>query len=171
MPGRLSRLRRTGSGGRAVAGAAFLGLLAGCSGAEPAPVGGAATASPAGAGLPCPDPTLFGLGSPYRTGPVARFVAAGGPVAVTARRFEHGGVLDPPRGRTQVWVGDGEADPVFDEASGAVRGGVASVSVAEGSWVQLDLTPGEHWLWSSTGGDVQLASCSATGVTLVRKVD
>lgn len=125
---------------------------------EPAP----STAMPD----PCPgEGTEFDLGNPDVGGDFAEFTVDAGPVWVTARAFEHGGFLDPDVGRTAIWVGPIDDLPTYHERAATVPEATAETDVVEDTWSRLDLDPGAYWLWTSTGGDIAVKSCTDDGVT------
>lgn len=115
---------------------------------------------------PCPGGGVdHQLGSPYRGQEHARFTTVGGRIWVTARHFPEGGMFDPETGRTRILVGPADTPPVYDAQRGRVDAATAETSVVEGTWSALDLPAGEHWLWSTTGGDVVLRTCAADVIT------
>jgi hypothetical protein len=149
-------------------------LLSGCAAPGGAGPSAAPTAPPddptdgvlVEVGEPCPDGdgTALDLGDPYRGQEAAEFDTDGGRVWVTARAFPSGGMFDPDVGRTRISVGPASTAPVYDEQAGRVLGPEAEVDVVEATWSALDLPAGRWWLWSSTGGDVRVRSCTDGGV-------
>jgi hypothetical protein len=117
--------------------------------------------------LPCDGApvSVAELGSPYRTGPTAEFTTTGGVLFVTARRFEHGGVFDPERGVTAIYIGPAAKPPTWDQERNVVSNVSKTITVQEKEYSQLNLPPGRYWLWTSTGGDIQVSSCQSGGVT------
>ncbi len=105
--------------------------------------------------------TQIALGSPYRgkDNPVSYFTTDGSDILLSARHFEHGGYFDPKTGRTGIWIGDAAAPPSYNEQSGEVANTKVELSVQEGKHKIAKLPAGRHWLWTSTGGDIVVASC------------
>lgn len=148
----------------ALAGLSLLALSACDDGSAPA-----ATTSTTGSPTPpCGEGVSRAeLGFPYRGGPTALFTTVGGDLVVTARRFEHGGTFDPAPGQgvTTVFVGPEDRPPTFDEQRNVVTNSIVELTVWEGQPTSLKLPGGRYWVWSSTGGDLVIASCSEAGVT------
>ncbi len=128
--------------------------------------------TPDEAGPPCIDnpASTARLGSPCRGGPAASFTTDGSQLFVSARHFEHGGVLDPPRGVTRIFFGRTSVTRTFDEQSGVVTGFTADVTVREGAHARVLLRPGRYWVWTTIGGDVALISCSRHAVRGAERV-
>jgi hypothetical protein len=126
------------------------------SGAQPSP-----TVSAACDGKPA---SSVRLGSPYRTGRPATFRTNGDPIYLTAHQFEHGGLLDPATGITAFYIGPAQTPPSYDERTGQVTPATATLLVKEREYGQIQLNAGSYWLWTTTGGDVELISCTPEGV-------
>ena len=123
------------------------------------------TSSPAN---PCePDAgTVLELGDPLRiSGRYATFTTDGSGVWVTARVYQHGGVLDPEVGRGGVFVGLTSSPPTYDEQTGRVENLVAESIITEGAWTMMELPAGDYWLWTTSGSDVVVESCRPGGVS------
>jgi hypothetical protein len=117
--------------------------------------------------LPCGEASASTaeLGSPYRGGPTAEFTTSGGTIFVTARRFEHGGVLDPQQGVTAIYVGRSATRPSWDQQRNTVSNSIATLTVREGDYGKVSVSSGRYWLWTSTGGDILIVSCRRDGVS------
>jgi len=147
----------------AVAGAATLALLTGCTpagrpGATPAPspsapCGGAAASSAR-------------LGTPYPDREPAQFTTTGGQLFITAHWYSHDGVLDfGRRGATVFYIGPADTPPSYDPDRKLVTPQTARLEVHEGEYGTVDLPAGHYWLLTSNGGDVEIVNCAAGGVT------
>lgn len=111
---------------------------------------------------PCDGPPaqLIDLGSPYRTTSPASFsVQDTGPLWVTASTFATGGPFDPANPTTAIDIGPADVVPTYDEQRSAVPDATLSTRVDQGTFSEVVVEPGEYWIWSSAGGDVQLAAC------------
>jgi hypothetical protein len=102
------------------------------------------------------------LGNPYRPGSPASFSTRGGPIFLTAHFFEHG-AMDPAVGITTFYIGPAATPPAWDEPKGVVTPLTASLTVSEGEYGRLNLIEGRYWLWTTTGGDVEVVSCASGG--------
>lgn len=110
--------------------------------------------------------TALELGDPLRASDrYATFTTDGSGVWVTARVFQHGGVLDSDVGRGGVYVGLASSPPTYDQQTGRVGNLVAESTITEGSWTLMDLPQGDYWLWSTSGSDVVIESCQSGGVS------
>ena len=108
------------------------------------------------------------LGSPYRAnGARARtfFRTDGSTVYFMARRFAHGGALDPSQGVTALYLGPTTSTPSVEHGTGVVSGATVTLTVREGQWVAATLDAGSYWILSSTGGDLVAIGCSPSAVT------
>lgn len=126
-------------------------------------------ASSGSAEPPCVDAPVaqVDLGSPYRAkGAEARalFETDGSPVYFTARKFSHGGVLDPPQGVTAVYIGPTASTPTVERESGEVSGTEVTLTIKEGDWQAASLPAGSYWVLTSTGGDLVVVGCSPGAV-------
>jgi hypothetical protein len=120
------------------------------------------------AGMPCGEgASRVELGSPHRGGPTAVFTTRGGTLYVTARRFESGGAFDPGPGRgvTLVFLGPADRPPTLDEQRGVVTNTLVELTVRQDQFMSFDLPAGRYWLWTSTGGDVVVASCTESALS------
>ena len=142
----------------------------GPSGTNPPPgTTGPSLAASASAEPPCLGVPVaqVNLGSPYRAkGAEARtfFATNGSPVYFTARKFSHGGVLDPPQGVTAVYLGPRANLPTVARDSGEVSGTTVTLTVKEGEWEAAALPAGGYWVLTSTGGDLVVVGCSPGAV-------
>ncbi len=146
--------------------ALLLGTVA-CGEGSSSPTGSPPAATSTGTN-PCePDVgTALELGDPLRiSGRYATFTTDGSGVWVTARVYQHGGVLDPDVGRGGVYVGSASSPPTFDQQTGVVGNLVAESIITEGSWTMMDLPAGDYWLWTTSGSDVVVESCRSGGVS------
>ena len=135
-----------------------------CDGGDGATTG---TTGAAG-GMPCGDGTSrIELGSPHRGGPTALFTTRGGTLYVTARRFESGGAFDPGPGQgvTLVFIGPADRPPTLDEQRGVVTNTQVELTVRQNQFMPFELAAGRYGLWTSTGGDVVVASCAEGSLT------
>ncbi|HET7641096.1 MAG TPA: hypothetical protein VFK47_20470 [Ktedonobacteraceae bacterium] len=105
--------------------------------------------------------TQVALGSPYqgKDNPAAYFTTDGSDILVSARHFEHGGIFDPKTGRTGIWIGGAATPPSLNEQSSQVANTKLELTVQEGKHKMAQLPAGRYWLWTSTGGDIVVASC------------
>lgn len=151
--------------------------VAGCSSGSPAssapPGPDKASASASGASYPGPPAPVTPpcvdspaasaeLGSPSPTEP-AWFRTDGSTLYLHARRFEHGGVLDPAVGQTAIYIGPASIRPLA-QPNGYVRGATHSLSLRERTYGAVTLPPGDYWLTSSQGGDLLVIGCSERAV-------
>lgn len=107
------------------------------------------------------------LGSPYLDvdAAPAYVTTSGAPFFITAQRYESGGVLDPPRGRTSITFGPADVRPSYDPQRATVGGAVLDVQVPEGEYARVELPAGRYWVLSTTGGDLRAVSCVAGGLS------
>ena len=104
--------------------------------------------------------TQVPLGSPYRgSHPVAYFTTDGSDVYISARKFSHGGALDPKTGVTGIWIGDATTPPTYDEQRSIISNTKLNFYVEEGKHKKAQLPAGRYWLWTSPGGDIVAESC------------
>lgn len=106
------------------------------------------------------------LGSPYRLSSLpAEFTTTGGEIFITARRFEHGGIFDPEQGITAIYIGHAETPPSWDRQRNIVSNTLEELTINEGEYGKVTLPAGRYWLWTTTGGDIQLISCRPKAIT------
>jgi len=106
------------------------------------------------------------LGSPYRLSSLpAEFTTTGGEIFITARRFEHGGIFDPEKGITAIYIGHAETPPSWDRQRNVVSNTLEELYINEGEYAKVTLPAGRYWLWTTTGGDIQLISCRPNALT------
>lgn len=84
------------------------------------------------------------LGNPKWGGPTAEFTTTGGPLYVTARRFEHGGPVDPAVGATLMFVGPVDRPPTFDEQRTAVTNASTELTVREKQFAAFEPSAGRY---------------------------
>jgi hypothetical protein len=104
------------------------------------------------------------LGYPHIGGDVAEFTTNGSEIYITARKFEHGGVMDPPKWLVDVYVGRINELPNWDRERDIITNITSKITFEEGSYGKLKLEPGRYWLWSG-GNDILAISCEPNGVS------
>jgi len=104
------------------------------------------------------------LGFPIMGGRFAEF-NADGEVFVTARKFEHGGLLEREQGSTVIHIGSIANPPSLDSQRGIVYNAIDNLSVREGDYGKITLPSGRYWLWSGIGSDILVVSCNSNGVS------
>jgi len=114
--------------------------------------------------LPCDPISQIELGYPLVGENVAEFTTNGGNLYVTARKFDHVGILDPKKWSVNIYVGNTENLPSWDSRRGIITNIVQKANFSEGNYGELNLKKGRYWLWSSSN-DVVIYSCEEGGVS------
>lgn len=104
------------------------------------------------------------LGYPHVGGNVAEFTTNGSDLYVTARKFEHGGVMDPQKWLVDVYVGQINKLPIWDQQRDIVSNTTSKITFEEGEYGKFHLNVGRYWLWSG-GNDILIISCDPNGVS------
>jgi hypothetical protein len=106
------------------------------------------------------------LGNPGQSTPgrAAYFQTNGAPLYITAHHFDHTGVLDSPRGSSAFYIGHANTRPVYDERRDTIAPLVTQLSVWEGEYGTFTIPAGRYWLLNSTGGDIELLSCTPNAI-------
>jgi hypothetical protein len=95
------------------------------------------------------------------------FRTDGSELLLSADGFSHGGVLDPEVGITEVYVGNPNRLPVYNQKTGVVSNVTHSFHIIESQVVSQTLPAGQYWLVSSNGNRVFVRSCLPGGVTRI----
>lgn len=99
--------------------------------------------------------------------PSTRVRTPAGWYLVSATGFEHGGLFDPPEGRTLVAWGPADRVPTYDPGPATVRGASGTFEVVEGKGTWVQLPEGDHWFLNSNGADLGIAGCG-NGIPLLQ---
>ena len=159
--------------GVAVACTMAAGLLAGCgtvSEESPIPATGAATGSSTAHETPaaCLDPgPAMVLGSGFLDSQPTYVTLTAGTYAARAEGFLHGGVLDPPVGRTSLVWGPASSSPTYNPGPNTVTNAAGSVDVVEGSVTLVTMPAGRIWLLSSSYPRLSLQACGGAEISEV----
>jgi len=104
------------------------------------------------------------LGNPSVGGLTAEFTTNGSDMYITARKFDHSGILSPDRWMASVYVGLIDKLPSWDSQRYVITNVSQKISYSEGNWGNLKLDPGRYWLWAG-GSDNIIISCDPNGVS------
>jgi hypothetical protein len=125
--------------------------------------------SPDSTPLPCvPSQDPVELGAPFPDAAPTIFRTTGGSLVFRATRFQHGGVLDPKVGRTQISLGRTSHPPRYDPARQDVANEERRFEAVEGDFTVVDLPGGEYWMVNSRGVWITVAGCTPTRVSVIR---
>ncbi len=143
-------------------------LVAACMVGSPTqPSASAPKPSPTAQPLPCGGnpASSVELGYPYVGTSTAEFTTSGDPLFVTARYFSHGLLVPEGQGLAGIHVGSSATPPTWDRQRSIISNTIETVYVKEGEYGTLTLPAGRYWLWSSSGGDIVVFSCTPDGVS------
>jgi len=104
------------------------------------------------------------LGWPHVGGAVAEFTTNGSEIYITARRFQHSGVLDPKKWIVDVYVGKINKLPTWDQQRDIITNATSKITFDEGFYGKLKLEAGRYWLWTG-GDDILVISCDPNGLS------
>lgn len=92
----------------------------------------------------------------------AQFDTSGGALHITAYAFSHGGLFDPAKGRTSIYIGPVDRPPTYDAQRSTVAPLTLETAVDEDDWVTVELPAGRYWLLTSNAATIDLVSCNGT---------
>jgi hypothetical protein len=90
---------------------------------------------------------------------------SGGSYRLTATGFLHGGLLDPPVGRTILAWGSVDRVPTYDPGPANIPQRVGQADLVEGEPAVIDLPAGRLWLLNSNGVQIRLEACAPATVS------
>jgi hypothetical protein len=157
------------SAGLIATSALVVSVLGACgTGAPPVGSGSAGSAS-ATSGPPCvaagPKVDLGALA--YDQVPTRHVRTRAGWYRIAATGFLHGGLLDPPVGRTTVVWGLASTPPVYHSGPSTVSGTLATTDVVEGQASLVKLPAATLWFLNTYGARLTLQGCSPATPRLV----
>lgn len=113
-----------------------------------------------------PYPSSIELGNPVRGYSMpAQFTTDGSEIFVTARYYDHRFLSMLGKGVSEIYIGNANIPPQYDPQRGVVSNVLNKFVVRENSFNSTSLPPGKYWLWSSSGGDIFVVSCTTNGVS------
>ena len=119
--------------------------------------------------LPCvPSQDPVELGASFPDAAPTIFRTTGGSLVFRATRFQHGGLLDPKIGRTQISLGRTSKPPRYDPARQDVSNQERRFEAVEGGFTVVDLSRGEYWMVNSRGVWITAVGCTPTRVSVIR---
>ena len=141
--------------------------LPGVAGCSP-PQGGhpVVTSSRPSATLPCSPSGAVDLDAvAFDSAPRQAIELSGGSYRLTATGFPHGGLLDPPVGRTIVTWGSLDRLPTYDPGPANIPQRVGQADLVEGVPAVVALPAGRLWLLNSNGVQIRLEACAPATVS------
>ncbi len=90
---------------------------------------------------------------------------SGGAYRLTATGFVHGGLLDPPVGRTTLAWGPIESMPTYAPGPANIPQRTGQTDLVEGEPTVVSLPAGRHWFLNSNGVKVRMEACSPSSAT------
>jgi hypothetical protein len=149
------------------------GLLAACGAVDDGPststsdgANGSSTAPETPAECVDPGP-IVAVGSAFLDGEPTYVTLTAGTYAARAEGFLHGGVLDPPVGRTSLVWGPASNLPTYSPGSNTVTNATDSFDVVEGSATVRTMPAGRIWLLNSSYPRLSLQACGGAQISEV----
>jgi len=127
---------------------------------------GSSTASDTRAACVDPGPAVV-LGSAFLDGEPTYVTLTAGTYVARAKGFLHGGLLDPPVGRTSMVWGPASSPPTYDPGPNTVTNAADSVDVVEGSETATTMPAGRIWLLNSSYPRLSLQACGGAQISAV----
>jgi len=90
---------------------------------------------------------------------------SGGSYRLTATGFPHGGLLDPPVGRTTLAWGSVDRLPTYDPGPANIPQRVGQADLVEEEPAVVALPAGRLWLLNSNGVQIRLEACAPATVS------
>jgi len=128
------------------------------------------TAITANESLPCDlnSAVSFNLGHPHRASrEPAEFSTNGGEIYINAK-FDHKGIFYSTT--TTIYLGYAANYPIFNEQRGTVTNVLQEIHLPEGQYHQVNLNPGNYWLWTSNFAEINLITCVPNIINNVKSV-
>lgn len=106
------------------------------------------------------------LGRPYAGGKPARIsLSQTARLGFRAEGFQHGGVLDPPRGVVAVSVGPWSRQPSYDAQRNVISNVTHEFYVREGETALMTLEAGDYWVLESLSVELTVSACDGSTFT------
>lgn len=105
------------------------------------------------------------LGYPIVGDKYAEFTTSGEVFYITAKHYDHSGLFASARSSTSFYFGESSRPPIWNARRAIASNMIKQIVVRENEYAEVKLDSGTYWVWSSSGGDVELASCHQGGLT------